>query len=112
VDGPHAKAAPVKGVKEDRTDSTGSSTVETKGAAAYAFMPTASPNIDYKVKLKFDSKASGGVDVSAWIEHNLFPFYELIVNKTTIWNFSSKDTGPGVVNLNSSANAFVGPWPF
>jgi Domain of unknown function (DUF4157) len=112
VDGPHAKAAPVTGVKEDRTDSSASSTVETKGAAAYAFMPTASPDIDYDAKFQFDRKATGGVDVSLWIEHNLFPFYEVIVNGTTIWNYSSKDTGPTLINLNRSTKYFVGPWPF
>jgi len=112
VDGPHAKTAPVTNVKEDRSDSTDSSTVETKGAAAYAFMPTFSPDIDYKVKFKFDKKASGGVDVSTWLEHNLFPYYEIIINGTTIWTYTATDKNPTLTNLNSSTKYFVGPWPF
>lgn len=112
VDGPHSKSAPVTGVTETRNDTPASSTVETKGAAAYAFMPTLSPNIDYNVKFRFDRKPAGGVDVSTWIEHNLFPFYEIIVSGTTIWTYSSSDTGPDLSNLNSSAKYHVGPWPF
>ena len=112
VDGVHAKAAPVTGVTEKRTDSGTSSTVETKGAASYAFMPTLSPDIDYSIKFQFDKKASGGVDVSTSIEHNQFPFYEIMINGTTIYTYSASDTGPTLVNLNSSHKYFVGPWPF
>ena len=112
VDGPHAKTAPVKGVTETAADSGSTSSIETKGAASYAFMPTLSPDIDYKVKFSFAKKATGGVDASASIEHNLFPFYELLVNGTPIWNWSASDTGPTLTNLNRSKTDFVGPWPF
>jgi hypothetical protein len=111
LDGPHAKTAPVTGQDEKRSDAGSSSTVETKGAASYAFMPTLSPDIDYDVKFEFVKTATGAT-VETWIEHNLFPFYEVLVNGTTIWNYSAKDTGPTLTNLNSSAKYHVGPWPF
>jgi hypothetical protein len=112
VDGVHSKTAPATGVKETVADSGSSSTIETSGAASYAFMPTLSPNIDYKVMFKFVKNAAGGIDVSATIEHNLFPFYELLVNGTSLWSFSATDTGPTLSNLNSSKTGSAAPKSF
>jgi hypothetical protein len=112
VDGVHVKTAPATGVTETAADSGSSSTIATSGAASYAFMPMLSPNIDYKVLLRFVKNAAGGIDVSATIEHNLFPFYELLVNGTSIWTFSATDTGPTLTNLNSSKTDSAAPKTF
>jgi hypothetical protein len=34
--------------------------------------------------------------------HDAFPFYEILVNGNLLWSWSSKDTGPGFINLNTS----------
>jgi Domain of unknown function (DUF4157) len=113
VDGPFGKTAPAKDVAETHTDVAGSSSrIETKGSAAYAFMPILAPDIDYELGFKFDRQQSGTLDVSVSIEHNLFPFYELIVNGKALWTFSARDTGPTLTNLNSSARSSVGPISF
>ena len=112
VDGVHTKTAPATGVSETASDSGSTSIIETTGAAAYAFRPFVSPNIDYKVLFTFVKNTSGGVDVSATITHNLFPFYELLVNGTSIWSFSSADTNPSLTNLNSSKTSSAAPRPF
>jgi len=111
VDGPTAKTATASH-SETRKDSGSSSTVETKGSAAYAFMPHLSPDIDYKLNLTFTRNAGGGVDVSAVIEHNLFPFYEFIVNGKILWTFSSKDKNPNLKNLNTSTTEHAPPATF
>ena len=102
----------MRGVRETVADAVATSAVETQGSAAYAFMPTLSPDIDYSARFHFERRPGGRTQVSGSIEHNLFPFYEVLINGRTLWTFSSSDTGPTLVNLNSSVRESLGPWGF
>ena len=55
---------------------------------------------------------TGKIAVKADIKHNLFPYYELLINGRVVWTYSATDTGPGVINLNRSTTEKSGPWYF
>jgi hypothetical protein len=102
VEGPLSKIAIPTSSEDPAINTPGASKVKTTGKAAYAFMPRLSPNIDYTVALDLRKTGSGGVEVSGEITRNKFPFYEMLVNKTTVYSWSSPDPGPTLINLNSS----------
>jgi hypothetical protein len=112
VEGPLTRTATASGKDDKPVDSTDSSTIKTKGSAAYAFMEGVSPDIDYEVTWTFARAPGGKVNVSVGMTHNLFPFYEALVNGTVIYTYSATDPGPTISNLNRSRYYFVGPWPF
>ena len=102
VDGPHSETA-VKHHEEAIEDpAPGKTTIWTRGYAAYAFMPTVSPNIDYDLAWAFQREPGGTVTIHLRLMHDLFPFYELIVNGSSAYGYAATDPGPTIVNLNSS----------
>jgi hypothetical protein len=112
LDGPHSRTASVKGSEEPPSNALDRSTVDTKASAAYAFMSIVAPDIDYDVKWTFRRATGNQVLVSVDGEHNLFPFYEAIVNRQVIYTFSSADPGPNLRNLNKSTKFSVKERPF
>jgi hypothetical protein len=112
VDGPHSKAAIPTNSEDPPVNGPNLSSLSTKGSAAYAFMPTLSPNIDYKVNLTIKKTAASMVEVSGEITRNKFPFYEILVNGTHIYKWSSPDKGPSLTNLNSSETDSITPKTF
>lgn len=102
VDGPYAKTADKKHEEVVEDPAPGKTTVWTKGSAAYAFMPTIAPDIDYDLAWAFQRESDGTVTVNLRIIHDMFPFYELLINGSSEYTFTSADPGPTVGNLNSS----------
>lgn len=74
--------------------------VSHESAASYPFSSMA-PNIDLSGTWTFTRDASGTVQMTASGEHNAFPYYEILVNGQSAYKFSSTDTGPGLINLNT-----------
>ncbi len=94
------KTAPDKSkighVKDDR--------IKVEGEASYPFAPLGgllAPDIDYSLEIVFKLQ-QGGINILVTGEHNLFPFYELIVNRKLVWKYEPTDSGPGLINLNRS----------
>lgn len=107
VDGPYHDTAPKNHQEMVHDTALSRSTIYTKGSAAYAFMPNVSPDIDYTVWWVLERQLNGQVGVTFQILHDLFPFYEVIVNGTTLYSYSATDPGPTLVNLNSSTKKAV-----
>jgi hypothetical protein len=90
---------------ESGADSQNFSRRDVKAAASYPFSGAA-PDIDIKVEwhLRLDP-ASGKVHVTVKGKHDQFPFYEVLVNSKSLYQYipanDGKD-GPGPVNLNST----------
>lgn len=104
LDGPHSATAPKYHEETVEDPSPNKTTIWTSGRAAYAFMPTLSPNIDYDLAWIFEREPSGQVGVSFRILHDLFPCYEVIVNGTTLYSYPAPDPGPTLYNLNTSTS--------
>jgi hypothetical protein len=100
VEGPIKKAAKVKSSESHEDVSADESVITTEGAASYPFSALA-PDIDYKLALRL-IKAGGKLHVEGEITTNEFPFYELIINGSVVWRFSSSSTGPGTNLLKST----------
>jgi hypothetical protein len=101
VEGPSYKTATVRNLSEAHTDAGSESHIKTVGAAAYAFMETLSPDIDYSFDFAL-TKAGDSTFLEFDVTHNLFPFYEVLVNGASIYKFASSDNGPSPINLNRS----------
>jgi hypothetical protein len=108
LNGPISASAGVSSSEEHKDISADESVVTVSGSAGYPFS-LAAPNIDYKLVLRFERQPDGKVVVSGDITTNIFPFYELLINGTAAWRYSSSGTGPGVWNLNSSQTSKLAP---
>ena len=111
LNGPINKSAPISSTEERVDNSSTQSTVTTTGSASYPFKEAA-PNIDYEVKFVFARDPGGQTVVRFEITNNKFPYYELLINGGTVWNYTSADTGPGPINLNTSTTFKSGFWYF
>ena len=111
VDGPYSKSAPVASSENAIDNSVDESTITTKGSAGYPFK-AASPDIDYALVFDFKRDVGGKMMVKFEVTNNLFPYYELLINGGSVWNYSSSSTGPGLTNLNRSTTFKSGWWPF
>lgn len=74
------------------------STIDIECAAAYPFIAVA-PDIDFglTVTLSRSGESSVNVKVDGW--HNRFPFYELLICKTSFHQFEPWFSGPNHINL-------------
>jgi hypothetical protein len=97
------KNAAAQGSEKTAVDTPTSSSKFAKSWASYPFKSTA-PNIDISATWTFTkpSPTATTVDLKVEGEHNKFPFYEVLINGTSIYTFTSTSTGPGLLNLNSS----------
>ena len=86
VDGPYTKSAAVSSSEEHADVSSEESTVTTSGAAAYPFSAV-SPDIDYKLVFHCKKDTGGATLVQVEVKHNLFPYYELLINGKIVWKF-------------------------
>ena len=111
LDGPTFKSAAPKSSEEHVDTATDESTITTEGAANYPFKAL-SPDIDYKVVFKLKREAGGKTRLNFEITHNMFPFYELLINKGSVWTHSATDTGPSISNLSTSTTFKSGAWHF
>ncbi len=111
VEGPFKKSADVKSAEEHDDVSSTKSVITVTGAGSYPFNAMA-PDIDYKLVFTLDRDPSGKILLNGEITTNVFPFYELMINGTLAWSFSSKGTGPGIVNLNTSQTSKMKPLTF
>lgn len=102
VVGPTKKSASI-GSSETCTTNGNETTITIKNSASYPFIAVA-PNIDFKVVVKLTKNASGGVDVLVSGIHNMFPYYELLIDGTNSYRHTPTATGPGMWNLNTSKN--------
>jgi hypothetical protein len=93
------RIAPATG-SQSAQDSQNFSRCDVTGAASYPFSAFA-PNIDINVQwhLRLDP-SSGRVHVMAKGKHDQFPFYEVLVNSKSIYQYRPTTTGPGLINLN------------
>lgn len=111
VEGPLSRwAKPAKDEKHTNT-APNESTVTTEAAANYPFK-TGSPDIDYKVTFKLKRESGGKTRLRFEITKNMFPFYELLINRKLVWNYSATDPGPTIKNLSSSDTFKSGDWFF
>ncbi len=111
LDGPTSKSAGVKGDETHEDLSRDESTVTVTASAGYPFKALA-PDIDYALAFNFKRDPSGKTILSGTITTNVFPFYELLINGAVAWKFSSKGSGPGLINLNTSQTSKLGPLTF
>ncbi|WP_025739953.1 hypothetical protein [Aquimarina pacifica] len=79
------------------------SIINVKGAGGYPFLEPFAPDIDFDVTIQVKlNKYSKYIQVSVSGEHNYFPAYECIINNQVVYSFLPEDSGPGMINLNSS----------
>lgn len=111
VEGPIKESARVSSTETKVDNSDTESTVTTTGASSYPFK-AASPDIDYTVIFVFKQDPGGQIAVRFEITNNKFPYYELLINGGIVWTYTSADTGPGPINLNTSVTFKSGFWYF
>ena len=100
---PEAKRAEVKNAEPTiRDPAPCCSTVQFKPQSAYPFR--SGPDIDYDVvfTLKILNEKEISVDITG--THDEFPYYEGQVNKDNVYKFDPGSSGPGLINLNSTAD--------
>ncbi len=79
------------------------SIINVKGAGGYPFLEPFAPDIDFDINIQVKlNKYSKCIQVSVDGEHNYFPAYECIINDQVVYSFLPEDSGPGMINLNSS----------
>ena len=83
------------------------------GRAAYPFLP--GPNIDFDVHITI-TQSGNNFSVEVQGERNEFPAYEVVVvrggTRTVIYRYMPSDSGPGLINLNTSSDFTVAPVSF
>ncbi|MGK4008186.1 hypothetical protein WMF31_36550 [Sorangium sp. So ce1036] len=82
------------------------STIDIECAAAYPFIDIA-PDIDFGYKITLSRRGPSGahVKVDGW--HNRFPFYELLICKTSFLQYEPSSSGPNFINLGIMWRDFV-----
>ena len=108
LDGPVSKPSKISGTQSYTDPSSDSSVLTLAASGSYPFA-TVAPDIDYKLVLTISRDAAGKVTVSGDITTNKFPFYELLINGSPVWSFSSTDKGPTLSNLSSSITNKLAP---
>jgi hypothetical protein len=73
--------------------------ISTGASSSYPFSILA-PDIDIYLKIKATRIAGSYLDICISGKHNLFPFYECIINNEVKYMYKPKATGPGLYNLN------------
>ena len=76
------------------------SIIGVQAQAGYPYSEPASPNIDFNFAVHFHRLAPNRYKIYAVGSHNLFPYYEMLINGRLIYKYTSSFTNPGFFNLN------------
>lgn len=76
------------------------SIIGVQAQAGYPYGEPISPNIDFSFTVHFHRLALNRYKVYAKGSHNLFPYYEMLIDGHLVYKYTSSFTGPNLFDLN------------